>query len=297
MSAPESSISETVPYFDVLFDKIGANRDVADTFGLNVHWGYWSDPETADGSARDFAAAAREMTRRVYAHAGLQNGMRVLDVGCGFGGTIFEINEHFSDMELVGLNIDPRQLERARQCVLPKNGNRITFVEGDACALPFSERPDPGTGIAAGFDAVLAVECIFHFPSRPRFFGEARRVLKPGGRLVISDFVPHGPSLPWFVRAAIPMAETMRKVYGPNKGIMTRSMCRTLGLWSGFRGMTVEDITRNTLPSYVAVERLHQGSTDPNRDDQIAALRFLRTMSERAWLRYLILAFRAGSRA
>src|SRR5438034_5931485 len=45
--------------------------------------------------------------------------------------------------------------------------------EADACALPF---PD------ASFDRVLAVECIFHFPSRLRFLKEAARVLKPGGR-------------------------------------------------------------------------------------------------------------------
>src|SRR5262245_24134418 len=144
------SMSEKAPYFDVLFDKFGKNRAVEDAFGLNVHWGFWQDPSKADGSTADFQSAARAMNRRVYGRAQLQNGMRVLDVGCGFGGTLSEINETYSNMELVGLNLDPRQLVRARERVVPRRGNKITFVEGDACALPFPEHR---------FDAVLAVEC------------------------------------------------------------------------------------------------------------------------------------------
>jgi cyclopropane fatty-acyl-phospholipid synthase-like methyltransferase len=36
-----------------------------------------------------------------------------VDVGCGFGGTIASLNEHFSDLQLTGVNIDLRQLDRA----------------------------------------------------------------------------------------------------------------------------------------------------------------------------------------
>ena len=62
------------------------------------------------------------------------------------------------DLEMTGLNIDPRQLEVARKEVLPENGNTIDFIEADAVSLPF---PDDT------FDVVLAVECIFHFFSFP----------------------------------------------------------------------------------------------------------------------------------
>ena len=49
--------------------------------------------------------------------AEIRDGMRIIDVGCGFGGTIASLNERFSELELVGVNIDSRQLERATDMV------------------------------------------------------------------------------------------------------------------------------------------------------------------------------------
>jgi len=56
-----------------------------------------------------------------------------------------------------------------------------SVADSDACAMP---RPD------RAFDAVLAVACSFHFPSRDAFLLECARLLRPGGRLALSDFVP-----------------------------------------------------------------------------------------------------------
>ncbi|MEM9006568.1 MAG: methyltransferase, partial [Cyanobacteria bacterium P01_F01_bin.86] len=92
-----------------------------------VHWGYWPQPNQADGSVKDFALAAERLCRRVCKAANIQEGDRVLDVGCGFGGTIASLNEHFQQLHLTGLNIDPRQIERANQQVLPLANNVIVF--------------------------------------------------------------------------------------------------------------------------------------------------------------------------
>jgi ubiquinone/menaquinone biosynthesis C-methylase UbiE len=177
-----------LPYFDLLLEEFGKqNPDALEAFGRHVHWGYWDYPAAADGSISDFSRAAERLSRRVCDAGNVGNNQRILDCGCGFGGTIASLNERFSNLQLVGLNIDDRQIARAREQVKPQNNNQIEFIQGNACELPFEDN---------SFDVVLAVECIFHFPSREQFVREARRVLKPGGTLAISDFAQSEPLIP-----------------------------------------------------------------------------------------------------
>ena len=74
-------------------------------FGEHVHWGYWENPKLADGSIEDFQNATRALSKKLLALANIVNGQNVLEVGCGFGGTISIINELFKNLKIVGLNI------------------------------------------------------------------------------------------------------------------------------------------------------------------------------------------------
>jgi cyclopropane fatty-acyl-phospholipid synthase-like methyltransferase len=245
-SSPGTGRLAVAPYFDDLLDRLAAgDLGTRAAFGRHVHWGYWPDPDRATGAADDYAAAAERLCRAVCDAAGVADGMRVLDVGCGFGGTIASLNERFSDLDLVGVNIDPRQLDRARAEVRPLNGNRVRFVYGDACALDVPP---------ASFDVVLAVECVFHFESRARFFDGAARALRPGGRLALSDFVPPRAALAELERHDPGADEATRVTYGRVDVLCPVERYRDLADAVGLALAANRDITAGTMPTYAFLQ-------------------------------------------
>jgi SAM-dependent methyltransferase len=103
-------------------------------------------------------------------------GRDVLDVGCGRGGGTAFVHERFRPASITGLDLAARAVAR---CQADHAGPGIGFVTGDAERLPFAP---------ASFDVVLTVESSHCYPDMPRFLAEARRVLRPGGHLVLADF-------------------------------------------------------------------------------------------------------------
>ena len=275
-----------LPYFDMILTALEKRRPgLSATFGHHVHWGYWGFGDRPDGSIEGFAAASERLSRRVCEAGGVRDGIRILDAGCGLGGTSASIDARFEGVDLTGLNIDPRQLAIARErvCARAEVGNRVAFVEGDACAMPF---PD------ASFDVVLAVECAFHFPSRERFLREARRVLKPGGTLALSDFVPPGILVPPLRGFEALFGQYVMRAIGHVDVHTTLGDYRALAAAAGLVAVREDDITENTMPTYPVLRRLVD-ETGLTRSKAHLWITALEGASRARALRYMILSFEA----
>lgn len=104
----------------------------------------------------------------------LHDGERVLDAGCGMG-VLSMLMSKLRRLDLVAVDGDAARLAWAR-----REGVRASLVRADLGRLPF---PD------ASFDKVLAAEVVEHLADDVAGVGELTRVLRPGGRLVVT--VPH----------------------------------------------------------------------------------------------------------
>ena len=270
-----------LPYFDLLIDDRPHRGELSRLWEDQVHWGYWANPQTADGTLADYVTAMEQMNRVLLEAGKVTDGQKLLDVGCGFGGTLRQINATHSGMELTGLNIDPRQLAAAEAETSPADGNTVTWVEADACRLPFEDN---------SFDRVLAVECIFHFPSREAFLTEASRVLKPGGYLAVSDFVP---IMMFFGRTPIWMAIRTRvaKAYGTLGAVPLRSY-KSMGARAGLQLVASRDVRRHTMPTYPFLLKFFRAHESADvRKTMIAGTAWMKWLSRLGLLQYRVYTF------
>jgi ubiquinone/menaquinone biosynthesis C-methylase UbiE len=143
-------------------------------------------------------------------------GLELLEVGCGTGGGSSYMARYHGPASVVGVELVE---DNFNACLALHSVPGLRFVRGDAEALPFPE---------ASFDAAVNVESSHSYPSPERFFGEVRRVLRPGGSFLYADFRPVGDE------------------WGPGRSI--EDLRRQLRE-SGLRVVAEEDITPQVVAS------------------------------------------------
>lgn len=141
--------------------------------GSDIHIGLY---ETGTETIENASAA---MTRHLIERAGLRGGERVLDIACGFGGTLRILAK--MGCKVAGIDISQTCVEAARKANLDAGlGGKITVTLGDFHQI---------SGEAETWDAVICQESLIHSPDRPRVFAEVYRVLQPGGVFAFSDIL------------------------------------------------------------------------------------------------------------
>ena len=255
------------PYFDAL---IAAYRRGATQ--RPVHLGYWRD-----GDDGDFAAAQARLDDVMIELAEIHDQQSVLDIGCGFGGTLSRINDTHQRMQMAGVNVDPRQIDICRG-IVPRAGNSFAWHIADATELPFGDE---------AFDRVFCVEAMFHFSSRRKLFAEAGRVLKPGGVIVGTDilFSAFAKSEP------VPVERILQAGFGPWPDVWGADADHAaLASAAGLTG-NVRDITARVAPSHRYTSPPNADPLDPHAPTPVLASVALRWLHDRGLLRYVSFRF------
>lgn len=139
-----------------------------------MHYGYW------DQNTSNLRQALHRLNERLAEMAQPQEGLSAVDAGCGVGGTALFLGET-QKAKVLGISLGPKEIEQARKYAQQAgfSEQQLSFQVGNYLNLPAADN---------SFDQVWAIESLFHCADKKAFLTEARRVLRPGGKLVLADY-------------------------------------------------------------------------------------------------------------
>jgi tocopherol O-methyltransferase len=164
-------------------------------WGEHLHHGYWIHGNESKEQAQI------QLIEHLARLANVQPGLRMLDIGCGFGATsLYFAKNHAA--AVTGITISPVQVEMARQAAANARLN-AEFLLMDAEAMDFAQP----------FDLLWSVESISHYQNLREFFASAAKLLKPGGTFALTD---------WFRKENLSPAERKKFIEPIDKGMMVK---------------------------------------------------------------------------
>lgn len=135
-------------------------------------------------TGRETLAEAEEAMFRIYAQrAGLANGQRILDLGCGWGSMALWMAERFPGAEIVGLSNSHGQREFIEARARERGLRNVTILTANVVEADF-----PLRGVEAGFDRVVSIEMFEHMKNYQSLFAKVAAWMKPGAQALVHVF-------------------------------------------------------------------------------------------------------------
>ena len=140
----------------------------------------------------EFHTRGKESTIEIASLGKIQSHHKVLDVGCGLGGSARYIADEFG-CSVMGVDLTDEYIDVANRLTdLVNLSEKVSFKQASALDIPFS---------SDSFDVVWTEHTQMNIQDKKKFYGELNRVLKPGGKLVFHDVFgtdksPYYPT-PW----------------------------------------------------------------------------------------------------
>jgi len=198
-------------------------------WGEHIHHGYWI---TGKESKEE---AAENLIELLVEKAGITAGARVLDVGCGVGGSSRWLARNLG-CRVSGVTISPVQVEMAQ---------RLTAEAGIQPEPEFRVDDANALSVEGPFDFIWSVEMISHLSDRAEFFRRCAALLAPGGRMAITD---------WWKAEGLSGADTARYIEPLEAGMLvdlpTLSEYTAHIAAAGLRLAWYEDISRRVSKTW-----------------------------------------------
>jgi tocopherol O-methyltransferase len=200
-----------------------------DVWGIHIHHGYWIDGTETKERAQE------HLIEHLVRQIGMLPAARVLDIGCGIGGTAIYLAERF-DAQVLGITISPVQAAMAMCSARESGVAGCTFAAMDAEEMALRDQ----------FDMVCCVEALSHMTNRDRVLEDAIGLLKPGGKLGIID---------WFKQPGIGRADETAYLGPLEKGMLVHHL-DTIGEYAAriqSRGCHItaeEDLTNSVAKTW-----------------------------------------------
>ena len=157
------------------YDNWTKDRLLERLWGEHIHLGYYQK----NFIKKDFREAKIDFVHELVRWSGLGDlpkGSRIIDIGCGIGGSARILAKDYG-FDVLGISISTEQIKRAYE-LTPKN-LQCRFEVMDALDLKIEE---------GSFDGVWSVEAGPHIPDKQLYADEMLRVLRPGGILAVADW-------------------------------------------------------------------------------------------------------------